>query len=468
MDPQVVGASATIDDADEETPEGGEAGEKVGDDLDTQALINCDPVDKGETSVGGGGVGRMTLLEAVSNLITCQVGAGILSIPRMVADCGWICGVGAALLAALVSLRASYTIARVMDVASEVHGSRLLNMGEAVGVCFGPQAKAAVVALICFFQLAGNGAYFVLIGQNLHFLADALAYRDGALIGALICMRLAFLRDISVIARWSIIGVIAAACYVLAIVVGGMRAATTLSLEERLWDIWPAHVGRLPTAFAIFLFAFSCCDVLPVLQRDMAAPNEIFLALRYSHATVASIYVLAGGVGYFGWGRHVGSNVLESMREFSDGQGAVAALELAPQGEKWFSGYLLSAAVVSNLTVTIPVLFYTTFRSLESEFVLLQTSTQVNSFVRVAGVLGSVAIAIWMPFFLEVVAVISTGLLVFILVFVPVAVAYALHRRDAMSVGSGEVFLVAVGFITFVIGLSHSLQDLAAAVQKSL
>merc|ERR1712176_379322 len=117
----------------------------------------------------------------------------------------------------------------------------------------------------------------------------------------------------------------------------------------------------------------------------------------------------------------------------------------SPLGTKWLSGYILSIAVASNLIVTIPVVLYTVFRSLELQYAWIQSERVVNSFVRVAVTCSALAIAIWTPYFLELMGVISTTLLMFIFIFIPVAVAFSLFRKKVTHFGIEEIGLFVVG-----------------------
>merc|ERR1711971_1080913 len=178
-------------------------------------------------------------------------------------------------------------------------GSRPRSIGEVAKVCFGYRGKLTVLVLTWIFQIAKCGVYFVVIGTNMHFWIETVTHKECALVGALLCMPLIFLRDITVISRWSAIGVVASVFYLLTITAGGLRAAVAQPSEDWQNGLWPVNGRELPLIFAVMLYAYSPADILPVLKNDMKDPNDLPVALCWSHGVVALIYVSLGAIGYF-------------------------------------------------------------------------------------------------------------------------------------------------------------------------
>ncbi|CAE8664931.1 unnamed protein product, partial [Polarella glacialis] len=389
--------------------------------------------------------GTMTVTAAITNLVTCMIGASVLSLPRMVAMNGWAFGPLMVAVAACVSYRASVLVDQAVDATTELQGRRPGSIGEVALECWGLRGKRTVLILTSVFQISKVAVYFVVIGTNLHFWADTIPQRTCSIIGAGFCMRLVFLRDITVISRWSFIGVIAAGFYLFTITIAGLSAA---AMSDRpTAGLLPVDYHDVLANFAVMLYAYSPSDVVPVLKRDMKEPKDLRCALFWSHVTVASIYVLIGTVGYLGWGRDVQGNVLLSM---CDEPGCPGALpEVAAPGAKWVLGYILSFAVVSNLMVTVPVVLYCVFRMFENEYEHLQTG-MANTLLRATVVTGSLTIALTMPFFIEILGVISTVLLTTLQVFVPVSMTLALSKRGVVQYGKCETFSLFLGGLIFL------------------
>ncbi|CAK9022682.1 Proton-coupled amino acid transporter 4 (Proton/amino acid transporter 4) (Solute carrier family 36 member 4) [Durusdinium trenchii] len=397
---------------------------------------------------------KITVWAASSNLVTCMVGASVLSLPRMVANNGWALGPGMVLLAGFVSYQACTMVDQAMDHLADTYGQHPRNIGDVVQECFGQRGRRAVLFLTCVFQISKCGVYFVVIGANLNYALDGMTQRQWALTGALLCMRLMFVQDITVISRWSFIGVIASVVYLLTISAGGVEAA---ALNPTPSKTWPNTYTNLLADFAVMVYAYSPCDVLPVLKHDMKEPRSLHLALRFSFFTVVFLYVSLGSVAYLGWGNQVAGNVLLSMCDPPGCPGNLPAKVDAP-GKKWMLGYCLAGAVVSNLMVTAPVVLYCVFRVLEAEHTLL-TQPWVNRTLRVTTVTIAVLIALFLPHFTEILAVISTGLLTLLQIFVPVAVTLALR-----GLGFRELLLCFLGVGMLTAGMFSALKNLYTAI----
>lgn len=453
----ILDASPCADTADVEaqSPEGAEAHELI-----PHAIPEAFP------SKARGEDGKMSTFAATTNLITCMIGASVLSLPRMVANSGWVLGPGMLAFAGFISYRASMLVNRAVDATGELRRGVLpRNVGEVVDFCFGPRHKAAVMGLTCFFQVAKCGVYFVVIGTNLHFWADSLSSRQCTLVAVSCGIWLIFIRNITVISKWSIIGVIASVVYLGSIGSSGLYAAMTTPTLDPEGSMWPLRVSDLPQTFAVMLYAYSPADVLPVLKNDMQKPEELPRALLWSHLATGGAYVSLATVGYLGWGRGVQGNVLESMCDQPGCRGTIAE-DLVP-GAKWLSGYVLSTAVIANLTVTVPIVLYCVFRTLESEHAQLQSSQTASCCMRLAVVLLAVSVAVFVPFFVEILAVLSTALLITLQILLPSVVTLSLSRKGAVSFGAPDTALFLLGLCVMVVGLRSAIANLALAVSQA-
>jgi len=356
---------------------------------------------------------------------------------------------------------------RALDAVTEIRGEQGAprSVGDVAEVCFGIQSKRIVISLTVLFQIAKCGVYFVVVGTNLHYWTETMTSRQCTMIAVSIGIWLVFIRSIDTISKGAFIGVVASFIYVASIGSAGFQAVATLPEESRSSALWPANLGNIPQIFAVMLYSYSPADVLPTLKRDMRRPEQVPTAVMVSHLAVASAYICLASLGYYGWGEHVAGNVLESMCDLPGCPGEISH-QLAP-GRKWTSGYVLSTAVVANLMVTIPIVLYCVFCTVESQSEVLRDSYSANLAMRITVVLGSVSIALFVPFFIEILAVISTALLVGLQILLPCGVSWALSRDGKVQFGWPEGGLLTLGLFVMVIGLSSSLSNLAAAIHAS-
>eukprot|EP00405_Crypthecodinium_cohnii_P043237 CAMPEP_0206568668 /NCGR_PEP_ID=MMETSP0325_2-20121206/25965_1 /ASSEMBLY_ACC=CAM_ASM_000347 /TAXON_ID=2866 /ORGANISM="Crypthecodinium cohnii, Strain Seligo" /LENGTH=527 /DNA_ID=CAMNT_0054072081 /DNA_START=58 /DNA_END=1641 /DNA_ORIENTATION=- len=408
--------------------------------------------------------GQVTTWAATTNLVTCMIGASVLSLPKMVADSGWIMGVAMLVLAGGTSSRASQMVCQSLHAVRESGGDPQ-SIGDVVEVCFGIRSKKLVLVLVSIFQICKCGVYFVVVGANLHYWLDTLTSRQCTFIAVGCGFWTVFIRSVSTISKGAALGALASVVYILSISSASATAASSLPIETRSLHMWPENLGNLPQIFAVMLYAYSPADVLPTLQKDMVQPEQLPVAVFASHVIVALAYVALACAGYFGWGRSVAGNVLQSMCE-PPGCPGVIPDDVRP-GAKWTSGYILSIAVVTNLAVTIPIVLYCVIFTMESQFATLKTSRFANLTMRLGVVLGSVAIALFVPFFIEILGVISTVLLVSIQILLPCIISWSLSREGKSRFGALEYGLFVLGCVVMVIGLNSSLRNLAAAIRAA-
>eukprot|EP00438_Fugacium_kawagutii_P004609 Skav229000 [mRNA] locus=scaffold127:296835:298886:+ [translate_table: standard] len=111
-------------------------------------------------------------------------------------------------------------------------------------------------------------------------------------------------------------------------------------------------------------------------------------------------------------------------------------------------------------TVSVPGKKYCVFRMLENEHALVNHAW-VNVLLRMATVLRGVLVALFLPHFTEILAVISTGLLTLLQVFVPVAVTVALN-----GFGFRILFISVLGTGMLTAGMSSALRNLYMAIAE--
>lgn len=456
-----------LDEANEETEEESRVLLPIAEPIGKSAGLESDSFGSSDTPSKHKVVGTMSTLAATTNLITCMIGASVLSLPRMVANSGWLCGPLLLVLAGCVSCRASLMVNRALEAVSEIQGYGVppRHIGEVAEVCFGLRSKSLVLLVTCFFQTCKCGVYFVVVGTNLHYWAAGWTSRECTLAAVCCGVWLVFIRSVATISKGAFIGAAASLVYVICIGSAGLKAVATLPAASRSSELLPPNFASLPQIFAVMLYSYSPADVIPTLKRDMLNPERLHVAAILSHVVVGSAYFILACAGYYGWGSAVAGNVLESMCDLPGCPGLVPVGVEA--GAKWASGYVLSVSVVVNLMVTIPIVLYCVFSTMESEIEAMRRSLSLSLALRTAVVLISVSIALFIPFFVEILAVISTALLVFLQLLLPCVVSWTLSRRGKVPFDLSGYMLFVLGVLVMVIGLNSALSNLAAAVRAS-
>jgi len=229
------------------------------------------------------------------------------------------------------------------------------------------------------------------------------------------------------------------------------------------------------------MFGFGPTDVLATVRREMKDARELPKALFASHLVVGLIYLSAGIVGYWGFGTAVEGNISRSMCDYPGCPGTedpTCKADVCPTlkygagaGNKWIFGYFLAGAVVANLLVTIPIVLYCLFTGIEANYPKDQPMDPVtNTMMRVGVVTFCACVGLFVPFFLQVVGIISALLVVPVVFFLPLLLGWK-AAEDAGEPYSlpRKAFTIAallLGVACLIIGAYESITDLQKAMHK--
>ncbi|KAF4710838.1 hypothetical protein FOZ62_000065 [Perkinsus olseni] len=107
---------------------------------------------------------KCTNLHAIVNVILAAIGLGVVSLPSIIARCGWVGGILLLLVAALVT---DYLICK-LHTAVNIHpsGTPIHTYEELGRVCFGRVGQILVVAVVHLTMTGMCSAMLLLLGQN--------------------------------------------------------------------------------------------------------------------------------------------------------------------------------------------------------------------------------------------------------------------------------------------------------------
>lgn len=399
---------------------------------------------------------RLSTFDASQSLFTVMVGAGILAFPRVIASCGWLVGIFCIVAGGTFNAVAALTLVDSIERASR-RGS-VSTFKDVAHICFGTYggmfAEASFIALL--FSICA--VFIVLIGENLNFLLP-WSRRGWVLISGVCVSSTALVKDVSYLAKLAFIGVFASLMYVICITSGGLTAAS-LGGHTREFNTMPtASAGSILSKFCVCLLGFCCSNTLTSIRGTMERPEEINTAISQSHFAAAVVYIGAGCVGYYGWGNAVQGNVLESMK-FDDSR------DHPYLKGNMISGYLLAFAVVCNLVVSLPFNCFVLFQTLGAKFPQVRSSSGADMGLRVAVMVAITLVAMVVPYFMELLTIIASVLIVSIVLLWPSAFAMQLDRMEGKSIVSSHAVTficgIAVGCISFVTAVG----ELSGAIAK--
>jgi len=254
-------------------------------------------------------------------------------------------------------------------------------------------------------------------------------------------------------------------------IVGGGIEAKMLGLGEFVFAP-SVNAQTMLSVLPVMMFGFGPTDVLASLRREMEHPMEMPKSILQSHMVAFFIYYCAGAVGYWGFGTSVQAIISQSMCD-APGCPGVDGLTSAEAGSKWMFGYMLAFAIVVNLFMIMPLVLFCLFKGIEASYPEEQPmDPNLNIAMRIGTCLFSVTLGLVVPYFLQVVSIISSVLLVPLVFFFPLSFSW----KAARDIGRPHsvvkcVFNIAVCFVgigCLVMGLTDALESLWAEMAKAV
>lgn len=388
------------------------------------------------------------------SLITYIVGAGVLALPKLYSTVGIPFGLVLTAAGCCTSMYLCCILSDAVGVIQTATKKRMRTLEDVGGACYGELGRRVTGILINSRIVGKLAVYFVLIGQNLAFLRSPPMYRGWVVLGSGFFMTLAFVRSAKTLQKVAFLGVICSAMYLVMIVLGSIEAQK-LNLSEgtdflRLTDI---DRSELLPAVSVMLFCFGPTTVIGNLRANMIHQDSMSVAVISSHTVVAIFYAIAASLGFWSFGAGVADDITQSM---------------VSGGAKWMAGYLLAAAVVCKLCVSIPIDLYCLFTNIEASYPHDAPMPQgLNVACRLGVVCFCGLVGLALPFFMQVLEIYCALLVVPVVIWLPLTFAHkaavdtGIPRSQLVRCFDGFLFLL--GLACMILGLYKSLTGFAEA-----
>ncbi|KAL2134234.1 hypothetical protein VTI74DRAFT_739 [Chaetomium olivicolor] len=255
--------------------------------------------------------GQSTLPQTVFNSTNVLIGVGLLSLPMGIKYAGWICGMIALTLSALVTGWTAKILAKCMDL-----DPSLITFSDLAFISFGRNARIATSVLFTLELLAACVALIVLFADSLDLLFPGfLSVTGWKIFCAFILMPLNFL-PLRLLSFTSVIGIFSCFSIVLILILDGLIKPTSPGslIEPAKTYLFPANWLTLPLSFGLLMSPWGGHGVFPNIYRDMRHPHKYTRALKisFSFTYVLDAITAVAGLLMFGDGvrDEVTSNIL--------------------------------------------------------------------------------------------------------------------------------------------------------------
>jgi len=412
------------------------------------------------------GFGESSTPATTMNLVATMVGAGVLAIPKVYATVGMPMGIAITVVGCGISIYLSDILSEAIGTVQEKSKQRMRTLEDVGGACYGSMGRMITSFIINGTFIGKTAVYFVLIGQSLAFLRSPPMYRGWVLIGGAAFMASAFVRRVATLEKIVFLGVVSSVAFLVMIMIGSLEAHS-LNFAEGTDFLKVSSIDstQLFPALSVLLFSFGPTDVLATVRNNMRDQSGMRHALVVSHVLVGIFCILAGVLGFWGFGSEVSDDITQVM--CGSAPGADCSKE-----PKWLSGYLLAGAVVLNLGSTIPVDLYCLFSNIEASFAPDESMSRfANVALRLGVVLFCVVIGLLLPFFMEVLEIFCAVMIVPGVIWLPLAFARKASldcgRPNSAARSAFDAMLFILGLASLVLGLYSSVHELVEAFQAN-
>ncbi|EER10526.1 transmembrane transporter, putative [Perkinsus marinus ATCC 50983] len=260
-----------------------------------------------ESSSKGGG--KTTTVGAMANLVMICIGIGILGLPLVMQQAGWIGGYVLLFLAGLSSLWMGKHLADACQAyaSTDSHGNRVFPSYQSLGyMTYGTIGRASVIVTMDIFMLGLCVVLLVLFADNTLRIWPVLNRSSWILIYAAIMVFLVWIRSMRLIAWLSIGGVISVFATVAVVLVAGfnrLAAGGGDTGDPITYSLF--NFSDLGAAFGTLMTSFGLTAMIPSVMNNMEKPDKVGVSLYGAFVIIFSVYICLTVAGYGGFGNSI-------------------------------------------------------------------------------------------------------------------------------------------------------------------
>jgi amino acid permease len=237
--------------------------------------------------------------KSIVNLVLTAVGVGVLTLPRAIAQSGWV--VGILLLAATWSL-SQYTMHLLWKCVQSQRSKGNLTIESYGGIGAAALGKYGRI-IVSFSMYIGLSAIcviiIILLGSGLFNLTGSMSRTSWIKISALCILPLSWLPSLKEVGVLSAVGVVAT-CLVSFVIL--VAAAVRDSDEKGEVSATPVSAGAFAMSYIEFMNSFTVAPVIPTIICGMRDPSRYPRVALYGFAIISGLFAIIGFSGYIGWG----------------------------------------------------------------------------------------------------------------------------------------------------------------------
>ncbi|KAI1757793.1 transmembrane amino acid transporter [Xylaria castorea] len=380
--------------------------------------------------------GQSTLPQTVVNSTNVLIGVGLLSLPMGLKYAGWIVGVIALVLFALVTSWTARLLAKCMDL-----DSTIITFSDIAYISFGKKARVATAVLFTLELVAACVALIVLFADSLASLfPGTLSLTGFKIVCTLVLIPLQF-APLALLSVTSFVGIFCCLGIVVIVILDGLVKQTSPGslIEPAATYLFPANWLTLPLSFGLLMSPWGGHSVFPNIYRDMRHPHKYKKAVGYTFSFTLLVDASVAIVGLLMFGDGVRDEITANILEATGYPNALNVLLVI------FIAIIPLTKVPLNaqpIITTAEVVFGLRQQVVAEEAPLVGLSSAsrglLKALVRVVTPLVFLAIAILFPAFDSIMAFMGSALCFTICITLPLAFYLKLFGRE---IATGERIL---------------------------
>ena len=258
---------------------------------------------------------KSTFWQSWFNAVNALIGVGILSMPFVFAQCGWLGGFALLVLCALLTNWSGKLLTQIMD-----RDPNLQTYADIGTYAFGPGARVWVGLLLSLEMFMVAVALVILFSDSM----AALVFGQGQepspswlllfkVLGFGVSVPTLFL-PLSFLSPVSLMGLISIVVLSVVLAIDGLIKS---SAPGSLWDpsptTWAPQWSGFGLGFGLLMSGFSAHPIIPSLYRDMQQPALFGHMIDLAYLTAVGLYMAVASMGYLMFGSLVSDEVSKDL-----------------------------------------------------------------------------------------------------------------------------------------------------------
>ncbi|KAI1183731.1 transmembrane amino acid transporter [Nemania serpens] len=375
--------------------------------------------------------GQSTLPQTIVNSTNVLIGVGLLSLPMGLKYAGWVVGIVALVLCAVITCWTAGLLSKCMDL-----DSTIITFSDIAFISFGKKARVATAVLFTLELLAACVALIVLFADSLASLfPGTLTLTQFKIVCTLVLIPLQF-APLALLSVTSFVGIFCCLGIGVIVILCGLikQTAPGSLIEPAATYLFPANWLTLPLSFGLLMSPWGGHSVFPNIYRDMRHPYKYKRAVGYTFSFTFFVDASVAIVGLLMFGDGVRDEITANILETTGYPNVLNILLVI------FIAIIPLTKVPLNaqpIITTAEVLFGLRQQVMAEESPLVGLSSTsrglLKALIRVVTQLVFLGIAILFPAFDSIMAFMGSALCFTICVTLPLAFYLKLFNREILA-----------------------------------